>query len=264
MLGVSPTPYDLQFRLLGIPVRIHPLFWLITVILGWQDNNLPGTMLWVACVLVSVLIHEFGHGLTAERYNASSSILLYGLGGLCFYHPEPRRWTRRLTIILLGPGAGFLFYGVVVLAASLFLGMTWSDNWALARAILGLAPDPSSVISAVVKFPKGNSWISSIYFDLVYINLAWGFVNLLPIWPLDGGHATGILLNLAQPSRGQRWTHVISLLTAGGLAIYSYTMTSSMFLGLFFASFALMNYQSLSLLYNQEKSGYGSNDFWEN
>ena len=30
MLGMpTPTPFDLHFRLLGIPVRVHPLFWLV-------------------------------------------------------------------------------------------------------------------------------------------------------------------------------------------------------------------------------------------
>ena len=28
MYGVTETPYDLRFLALGIPVRVHPLFWL--------------------------------------------------------------------------------------------------------------------------------------------------------------------------------------------------------------------------------------------
>ena len=33
------TPYDVNFRLFGFPVRIHPLFWLGTALLGasWLD-----------------------------------------------------------------------------------------------------------------------------------------------------------------------------------------------------------------------------------
>ena len=34
MLGTSSTPYDLRFRLLDIPVRVHPLFWLTAAMLG--------------------------------------------------------------------------------------------------------------------------------------------------------------------------------------------------------------------------------------
>jgi Zn-dependent protease len=213
-------------------------------------------LLWVACVFVSILVHEFGHGLSAERFSASSSVLLYGLGGLCFYHPEPRGWPRRLAIILAGPGAGFMLYGVVLLVASLSLGITFSENMALTRAILGLGADPRLVLSGILKFPEGDTWVASLYNDLVYINLCWGLVNLLPIWPLDGGRASEILLKLVNTKRGQRWTHVISLLTAGGLAIYAYTMTSDLFMTLFFASFAMMNYQNLSDLHERERAGF--------
>ena len=47
MLGTSTTPYDLQFRLLDVPVRIHPIFWLVTAGMGWRDNNLPFVVMWV-------------------------------------------------------------------------------------------------------------------------------------------------------------------------------------------------------------------------
>ena len=41
MLGnVSPTPYDLKFTLFGIPVRVHPFFWLFSAIMGWGSGNL--------------------------------------------------------------------------------------------------------------------------------------------------------------------------------------------------------------------------------
>src|SRR5690606_40853468 len=34
LIEPSPTPYDLQFRLFGVPVRVHPFFWVTAVILG--------------------------------------------------------------------------------------------------------------------------------------------------------------------------------------------------------------------------------------
>ena len=39
MVGAAETPYDLRFRLLGIPVRVHPMFWLVSAVLGWQDHE---------------------------------------------------------------------------------------------------------------------------------------------------------------------------------------------------------------------------------
>ena len=70
MLGAAETPYDLRFSLLGIPVRIHPLFWAVTAVLGFRMNerNLPMVVVWVACVFVSILVHEYGHALMARNF----------------------------------------------------------------------------------------------------------------------------------------------------------------------------------------------------
>lgn len=63
MFGVPETPYDLRFQLLGMPVRVHPLFWLVAAMLGWRNENIPLVLIWVGCVFVSILVHEYGHGL---------------------------------------------------------------------------------------------------------------------------------------------------------------------------------------------------------
>ena len=62
---------------------------------------------------------------------------------------------------------------------------------------------------------QNPAFIFKAYWFLVWINLLWGLVNLLPMWPLDGGQATQILLSLYDRSRGQRWAHIVSLLVAG-------------------------------------------------
>ena len=43
MVGLAETQYDLRFRLLGVPVRIHPFFWLVSAIMGFQayENDIP-------------------------------------------------------------------------------------------------------------------------------------------------------------------------------------------------------------------------------
>ena len=123
MLGTSTTPYDLRFRLLDIPVRVHPLFWLITAVLGWQPNNLPAVLIWIGCVFVSILVHEYGHGLMAKRFRGSPSIVLYGMGGLCYSQGERTPW-QRLAVLLGRPGAGFILCALTLLASSLLFGLT--------------------------------------------------------------------------------------------------------------------------------------------
>src|SRR5262249_6404048 len=108
MLGASETPYDLRFRFLGIPVRVHPMFWLVAAMLRWEPNNLPMVLLWVACVFFSVLVHEYGHGSMAWRFGSDPSIILWGGGGLCYTHAERQTREQRLAVVVAGPGAGFL------------------------------------------------------------------------------------------------------------------------------------------------------------
>ena len=87
-------------------------------------------------------------------------------------------------------------------------------------------------------------------------------MNLLPIWPLDGGQATQILLSLYDRHRGQRWSHVLSLLVAGGLAVVVFQLTKDMFLTVFFGYFALVNYQVLQTLHQAHSMGLYQEDEW--
>ena len=96
MLLAEPprTAYDLHFRLLGIPVRITPFFWVASVLLGWnlaqgfsaqsQGELSVGVALiiWTLAVLLSILVHEFGHALAFRLFGVESDVVLYHFGGL--------------------------------------------------------------------------------------------------------------------------------------------------------------------------------------
>jgi Zn-dependent protease len=265
MLGASETPYDLRFRLLDIPVRIHPLFWLVSVVLGWEPRNLPVVGLWVACVLVSILVHEYGHALMAKAFDCTPSIVLWGLGGLCYSQGERQTPAQRLAVVLAGPGAGFVLCGLVLLVTSVLFRITPNEHLQVMGALVGLEPLPVSValkFHALLRVEAGTDFLFRTYWNLVWINLMWGLVNLLPMWPLDGGQAAQVLLSLVDRARGQRWCHVVSLLVAGGLAIVMITQTSNMFLSIFFASFAIINFQILHSIHQAQAMGIYQDDEW--
>jgi len=267
MLGAAETPYDLRFRFLGIPVRIHPIFWLVSVVMGWQPRNLPAVALWVACVFVSILVHEYGHGLMAKAFDGSPSIVLWGLGGLCYSQGERQTPGQRLAVIFAGPGAGFVLCGLVMLVTSLLFGITPIEHLQEIGGLVGLGSEPINVVFKVhslMKVETGTMFLFGMYRNLVWINLLWGLVNLLPMWPLDGGQATQILLSLYDRSRSQRWTHIVSLLVSGILAIVMMTLPSDnkMFLTIFFASFAIINFQLLQSIHQAEAMGLYQEDEW--
>ncbi len=271
MLGMSETPYDLKFQLLGIPVRVHPLFWLVAILLGGSLKDPEKILVWVLCVFVSVLVHEYGHGLVAKSFGAKPSIALLGGFGLCIYHEERETPRQRLAVVLCGPGAGFVFGGLVMLFYSATFGLTLDEHMNIVRFLVGLSTDPLAIGSMVQKLGRNmgmecaESTNFRVYFDLVYINLMWGLVNLLPIFPLDGGRVSEIVLSHFNPYDGKRWGHTLSLIVAGLLAVVTFTRASDgdYFLPFFFAGFAFINYQMLQSIHQAQLMGISDDDWWK-
>jgi stage IV sporulation protein FB len=258
MFGIpAPTPYDLKFSLLGIPVRVHPLFWVMTAALGWETHDRFYVFVWIACVFISILVHEFGHALTAERLSrARPSVNLYLMGGLCSYDKEDRGPWRRAAVLIMGPGAGFLLFGLVLSVGLSVLGV--ADFWPVGE--IQVHPVPSWF----THLPDGVGvavWYA--YHDLLYINLFWGLFNLLPMYPLDGGQLASVFLTMHDRRRGQERAFILSILVAGGLAIYFFS--EKQYINAFFvANLAFMNYQLLQSVHAQWSLGgsFDDDDGW--
>jgi Zn-dependent protease len=190
------TKADLKWSMLGIPVRVHPFFWIGCVVLGWtgEGTTLPDLILWTACVFVAILIHEFGHALTARAFGARDGrVVLYVMGGLAINTGGLSRGQRVLEL-LMGPGAGFVAFGVLwVLTQHAFD----TSGWPL-RAHYALGA-------------------------LELICLWWGLVNLLPVYPLDGGQIARELFEAKRPKDGfvlaLRLSMVVALLAGVGFVV---------------------------------------------
>jgi membrane-associated protease RseP (regulator of RpoE activity) len=236
MFGVpAETPYDLRFRLLGISVRVHPLFWLVIALLGGigHEGFTPkDVVIFMACAFVSIVVHEYGHGLVARAFGYHPWIVLHTFGGLCISEAERRSGWHRLIELICGPGAGFLLAGVIYSVHSVLLssGASISETG------------------------------EQIYLDLMWINIGWGVLNLLPIYPLDGGQITGVVLSMFNPRQGMRWTHIISLVTAGVLAIVALQFLKSLYTTIVFAVLAVLNFQALQTLHHYAKYGNYEDD----
>ena len=239
MLGMpAPTQFDLNFRLFGIPVRINPWFWLLAVFLcpNRGDGDVMLIVVWVACVLVSILVHEFGHGLTAKAFGYRSEIALFGMGGLCASEGDRQTFWQRIAVILAGPGAGFVLFGLV---------------FGLNR--FGLLPLSSLPLQRSVWF-------------LIQINLVWSVVNLFPLWPLDGGQLLAVLLGRASPRNGQRWAHVVALVGFGCLAAFLFSK-DEIYNAMVCLLLGFTNYQILQAMHQARQYGYESSeddaDWWK-
>ena len=211
LLGEPPrTPYDLNFSLLGIPVRVHPLFWLVTVLLGYQSGDAASVLTWIIAVFVSILVHELGHAVAMRAYGFQPWITLYGLGGLTSYDQSYGSRSAgsgslgQILISVAGPVAGFL------LAAVLVLGLVLAGH---GGGIIMVGPWGWPIMPYLIAFP--NERLADLLNDIFYISVLWGVVNLLPIYPLDGGQiAREILLKLS-PRDGIRQSLLLSIVAAG-------------------------------------------------
>jgi Zn-dependent protease len=191
------TPYDLNFRLLGFPVRVHPLFWVVAVLFGADALGNPNLgpvylLVWVAVVFVSILVHELGHAFAFRACGVGSSVVLYSFGGLAVpWGHVGGRW-RRVGVALAGPAAGFVL-----------LGLVWASN----RYV-----HPWAVESLPLFY---------LYVSLVGVNLYWGLMNLLPVVPLDGGRVSEEVCEAASRRNGGRVALWISVVVGAVVAVYS-------------------------------------------
>jgi Zn-dependent protease len=252
--------YDWRFRLVGIPVRVSPWFWLATVLLAGTGDP-RHVLFWVPCVFVSILLHEMGHGLMAKAFGYRPQILLFGMGGLCASEAERQTSNQRLAVLAAGPGIQFALLGLVVAFGVAVLGIDLRTHVELALATLGLGPMPLVVYDPRVNLGEGaTTTLLDLHQNLFFINWIWPLLNLLPIWPLDGGQITGEVLGRVNPRHGRRWGHVVSMIVAGLVVAWTLAQAKgdfgdvSLFRVLFFGYFAFINYQVLAAYQSQYRA----------
>ncbi len=194
------TQFDLSWRMFGIGVRIHPMFWLMACLMGANLLNHPSgqgiglLFLWVGCLFVSILVHEFGHILMGRLFGAHGHIVLYGFGGLAIGSASLANRWQRIAVSFAGPLAGFILYGFVFLAVQYLF---------------------TDIHDGPARF-----WVKEAARMLILINLFWGLLNLLPIWPLDGGQISYDFFSWAAPRHGVRIALGLSFVLAAALAVH--------------------------------------------
>jgi Zn-dependent protease len=241
---------DLHFRIAGVPVRIHPLFWLTSVLLGLGgDGETPPAelLIWIAVVLVSIVVHELGHAFVQRRFGGNPRITLYAMGGMAVCNDCDRSPTSQILISLAGPFAGFLLAAAALLAAKLAghdVGVLWSKS-----RELNLENDEPLLLMPL--FGGGIYWeafrttnANLLMLHLLWVNTFWGLVNLLPIYPLDGGRVAREALTLGNPARGILLSLQISAATAAVVAAYAAFQGGSLFTAIFFGYLAYGSYQA--------------------
>jgi Zn-dependent protease len=197
LLEPERTQFDLSWSMFGTRVRVHPTFWLFSAILGWDWLSLGFVylLLWIGCTFLSILVHEFGHVFVGRLFGSQPHVILYSFGGLAVGSNNLLRRWQRIAVCLAGPGAGLLLFGLVVVLLH-YIFPHLNPEWDLRLLLIALLM-------------------------LWWMNLVWSLLNLVPIWPLDGGQVSREMLSGLFPGRGLQLSLGISFLLAAVLAIHS-------------------------------------------
>jgi len=263
----AESPYDLRFNLLGIPVRVHPMFWLVTFVMGGPtaQNGFEYLLIWIGCVFVSILIHELGHVITGNFFGSYGHIVLYGFGGLAIGSNRLAKRWQRIVVLFMGPGAEFLLLAAVLTGIWLWDPEAFGFYIDSIRGMLGLR------VRGDFAAPLLSPILTEIVFDLVFINLIWALLNLLPIWPLDGGQITRELFTAVSPENGAMQSLAVSIGVAALFAIHSLLsmrgqpllpipIGGSWFTVLFFGMFAVQSWQDLQRMQAERR---WMHDHWD-
>ncbi len=153
-------------------VRVSVFFPLLLVVLWFRLGDWRIATVFSAVLFLSVLAHEFGHVIAARNTGGrGDEILIWPLGGLAFVQPARTFWSQFLTAAC-GPAVNAV---LCLLTLPLVLG--WS-------------PQAADVLHPFV-FPRVELASETVWLDLVVLvfvaNEILLLVNLLPVFPLDGG-----------------------------------------------------------------------------
>ncbi|MEL6179065.1 MAG: site-2 protease family protein [Myxococcota bacterium] len=211
-----------EFRIFtwaDVPVYVSPFFVLLLGYYGFMSGFTPETLSFIIVVTLSLLVHEFGHALVARHYKLSPEVVLHGFGGFC-RHQRSKSDRHDIYIIIAGPGVGIAVAMLV---------------WGLEVVLNMAAPE------AVAARPL----LTTIFWYSFYVGIIWNVVNLIPLWPLDGGQLFRIgLVRWLGPVRGERITHITGT-ALGVLTLLLAIASGSMLLMLICAMLAWQNIRQL-------------------
>ena len=204
----------MHFRFLNIPVYIHPIFWVFIVLFTriYENPNLESLILG-AVVVFSLLVHEYGHALTAAYFGASPQINLEAFGGNAQYDGYGITNKQKFIITLNGP-------------------------------LL-----ESSLIALSYFFLKSDMFAHSYYIQyflitMMKLNIYWCLLNLIPVAPLDGGQMLGYLLQRKFGERGYKASLIIGLSAVAVVSPYLFYQ-GQFFFGALLLFWGFQNFQML-------------------
>jgi len=199
-------------RFAGIDVFMHVTFLLLVswvAFVYWrQGQSILSAFVGVAfimAVFLCVVLHEFGHALTARRYGIKTrDIILLPIGGVARLERLPTKPLQELWVALAGPAVN------VVIAVGL---LVWLK--------LTAAFEPLQIMTLTT---------GPVLERLMAVNIFLVAFNMIPAFPMDGGRVLRAIL--ATRTEYSRATQIAASIGQGIAILFG-------FIGLFYNPFLL-------------------------
>ena len=194
-------------RYAGIDVYMHVTFLLLiswVALMHWrQGQSIMAAAVgigFILAVFLCVVLHEYGHALTARRYGIKTrDITLLPIGGLARLERLPTNPLQELWVALAGPAVN------IVIAAGLFVWLKLTASFEPLQ-IMTLATGP-------------------FLERIMAVNILLAVFNMIPAFPMDGGRVLRAIL--ARRLEYSRATQIAASIGQGIAVLFG-------FIGLFY------------------------------
>lgn len=164
-------------------------------------------------LILSLLVHEYGHALTALFFGARPTIVLEAFGGYAQYNSYGMTPKQQFFITLNGP----LFESLLIVLPYYLLKMGTFEHL---------------------------HYVNYGLYVMMRLNIMWCLLNLIPVAPLDGGYLVRFFLERKFGAKGVRASIIVGLIAAA-IAAPILFLKGFTFFGTLMLIFGFQNFQIL-------------------
>lgn len=212
----------------GIPVKVHWTFGLMffyVLYIGYtQGMSLSGTgifSIYVLGLFFCVILHEYGHALTARRYGIETvDIIISPIGGLARLKDIPKKPIQELLVAIAGPLVNLV---IAIILLGILLS-SWDIDYLLEMELF----QEETML-------KPEAFLSAF----CGMNFVLFFFNLIPAFPMDGGRILRSLLSI--PFSRYRATTIAAFIGQSlAIGLFVFGLVNGMYIYTFISLFVFV------------------------
>ncbi len=199
----------LRFSLCRIPILIHPSVWITLALFGgvWGIecvSSFLSVLYFMLAGFMCLILHELAHAVVGRFFGGGHPhVLISGLGGECC-NPDARMTRFQGLLMTIAGPLSTLLLGLIAVAIIYVADGFDTDN-TCARALAYIKGEVPRISLNII--PVG---IMGLLRSIIMVSFWWTILNLIPIYPLDGGQIMCGLMDV----RKMGTAHAVSIFSS--------------------------------------------------